>query len=157
MNGSQLERLYDEVVEQLQDHLHRGGTVAEAQTMHSAFCNDMVGAIPQMSDLTPFLKDVAIAFSDKLQFVPNHPALERLVSGTDASMLVDIRAAKAVQVSLRVADAWKHVTALDPEAAVIVIAISYRLHAEQKLKRLVRQERRLEASHQKTLYQEESV
>jgi hypothetical protein len=143
MEKEQLENIYDEIVDQLKEHLHRGDTTAEAQAMHADFCSQMIGVISQINDFQPFLKDIVIAFADKFQF-HNNKLLKKLVLGTSARHLEEIRSAQAVSVASSVEREWKRLVSLDPESAVVVIGLSYRLHAERKIQKLIRLETILE-------------
>jgi len=149
MDKTEMDMLYDEVVDQIQSHLHRGDTVAEAQDQHAEYCASILAAVPSMDDVRPFLKDLVISFVEKFQFV-EHPLLKRLLSEADASHLDAIRTAKAVLIAGSVQTAWQHIVLIDGEAAVVIIALSYRLGKENKLKKLLKAERGLEKLQQST-------
>jgi hypothetical protein len=142
MTKKELNGLYGEVVDQIQTHLGRG-SIEDAQERHEAYCKQMLGLVPQMEKVDFVLKDIVLAFADKLDFPTRNPALEQLRMGTSASMLTVLREARCVKVSPEVQGEWKHLAANDPESAVAIVAIGYRLFTERKLKKLVRAQKRL--------------
>lgn len=156
MTSDNLQSAYDEIVDEIQGHLRRGGTIREAQVMYADFCSQTIVVINQISDLESFLKDIVIALADKFRF-NNGELLKGLSDGTSADQLATLRAAKAVSLDSQALVAWRHITNTNPEIAVTVIALSYRLFAEKKLKKLLNVQRELEGEQRILQRQEQEI
>ncbi|MEN9622238.1 MAG: hypothetical protein RLZZ67_672 [Candidatus Parcubacteria bacterium] len=154
MTQDTLGDLFAEIVQEIQDHLRRGGSVAEAQALYAKFCEETISVITQLEDPEPFIKDIVIALADKFQF-HNGPLLKGLLEGTSADQLEQLRAARAVTLSESAHPAWKYITGKSKEIAVIIIALSYRLHVEKKLKRLLKGQQALEGEQRNIQRQEQ--
>lgn len=145
MNYTQLDELYATVIEEIKDHLHRDSSVVKAQRLFMEFCSGMIESLPGLPQVELFLKDIVIAFAGKsaFEFTKRHSLLESLKDGTDEVTVEDVREAKCLKLHPEIALQWNDFVVKNPEFAVVVIAICYRLDVERKLAKLVKAENRL--------------
>jgi len=144
MNKQLLDRLYGDVVEQITDNLKRDGSTEEAIANHETYCASIIAAITSMDEMDHFVKDIVLAFAGKIEFLKEE-LLANLLREAKGEYLVVLRQEKAYGIiGAKTVVAWKHVASKNPEIAVVIIALCYRLSKEGKMKKLFRAEKALE-------------